>query len=247
MNTVPVRVALHGSRKEMLRDVQSAINDVRLWQRTPLRNIQAACGELVRAQSQSKGDGEVEESGGLFDTLFIYQARPGTDDGVERQKLYDSIGGSSSVEFPVAVEMEAVSDELILRAACKGSVMDRRGTEMVLEKMDKILATLAKDSDAPTVAFSGHQASVCGLDWIALASEKQGEDLASKKPEQVLPAELKEGLSPVAFEIREALAQVAKVPAESISPTTSIENVGIDSISAIKVTALLRKQGVKLA
>ncbi|KAI6829033.1 peptide synthetase [Hortaea werneckii] len=248
MNTVPVRAALHGSRKEMLRDVQSAINDVRLWQRTPLRSIQAACGELVRAQSQSKGDGDVDASGGLFDTLFIYQARPDADDGVERQKLYDSIGGSSSVEFPVAVEMEAVSDELILRAACKGSVMDRRGTEVILEKMDKLLATLIKDADPPTVAFSEHQASVCGLEWITLASEKQGEDLASKMPEQVLAPETSEAtLSPVAVKIREALAQVAKVPAESISPTTSIENVGIDSISAIKVTALLRKQGVKLA
>ncbi|KAI7437587.1 peptide synthetase [Hortaea werneckii] len=248
MNTVPVRAALHGSRKEMLRDVQSAINDVRLWQRTPLRTIQGACSESVRVQSQRNGDGDGDASGGLFDTLFIYQARPDADGGAEKQKLYDSIGGSSSVEFPVAVEMEAVSDEMILRAACKGSVIDQRGTEVILEKMDNILATLVKDPGAPTVAFSGPQASVCGMDWITLASEKPAEDPASKTPEQGLVPEAEERtLSPVAVKIREALAQVAKVSAESISPTTSIENVGIDSISAIKVTALLRKQGVKLA
>ena len=248
MNTVPVRAALHGSRKEMLRDAQSVINDMRLWQRTPLRTIQAACAESVRVQSQSNGYGDGEASSGLFDTLFIYQARPDADGGAEKQKLYDSIGGSSSVEFPVAVEMEAVSDVMIMRAACKGSVMDQRGTEMILEKMDKILATLVKDPGAPTVAFSGPQASVCGMDWITLASEKSAEDPASKKPEQGLAPETEEGtLPPVAVKIREALAQVAKVPAQSISPTTSIENVGIDSISAIKVTALLRKQGVKLA
>ncbi|KAI7241594.1 peptide synthetase, partial [Hortaea werneckii] len=248
MNTVPVRAALHGSRKEMLRDVQSAINDMRLWQRTPLRTTQAACAESVRVQSQSNGYGDGDASGGLFDTLFIYQARPDADGGAEKQKLYDSIGGSSSVEFPVAVEMEAISDVMIMRAACKGSVMDQRGTEVILEKMDKILATLVQDPGAPTVAFFGPQASVCGMDWITLASEKPAEDPASKKPEQGLAPETEEGtLSPVAVKIREALAQVAKVPAQSISPTTSIENVGIDSISAIKVTALLRKQGVKLA
>ncbi|KAI7236424.1 peptide synthetase [Hortaea werneckii] len=248
MNTVPVRAALHGSRKEMLRDVQSAINDVRLWQRTPLRSIQAACADSVRIQSQSKGDGDAAAGGGLFDTLFIYQARPDAEEGAERQKLHESIGGSSSVEFPVAVEMEVTRDEMVLRAACKGSVMDQRGTEGILEKMDKILATLVKDSGAPTVAFSGPQASVCGLDLITLASEKQDEDSAVTKPESMLVPETEETtLSPVAGQIREALAQVAKVPAESISPTTSIENVGIDSISAIKVTALLRKQGVKLA
>lgn len=248
MNTVPVRAALHGSRQEMLRNVQSAINDMRLWQRTPLRNIQAACADSVRIQSQSKGDGDAVTGGGLFDTLFIYQARPDSDDGAERQKLYESIGGSSSVEFPVAVELEVVRDEVLLRAACKGSAMDQRGTEGILEKMDKILATLVKDSNAPTVAFSGPQASVCGLELITLASEKQDEDSAAKKPESMLVPEKEEtALSPVAGKIRQALAQVAKVPAESISPTTSIENVGIDSISAIKVTALLRKQGVKLA
>ncbi|KAI7202815.1 peptide synthetase, partial [Hortaea werneckii] len=198
--------------------------------------------------SQRNGDGDGDASGGLFDTLFIYQARPDADGGAEKQKLYDSIGGSSSVEFPVAVEMEAVSDEMILRAACKGSVIDQRGTEVILEKMDNILATLVKDPGAPTVAFSGPQASVCGMDWITLASEKPAEDPASKTPEQGLVPEAEERtLSPVAVKIREALAQVAKVSAESISPTTSIENVGIDSISAIKVTALLRKQGVKLA
>ncbi|KAI7219379.1 peptide synthetase [Hortaea werneckii] len=248
MNTVPVRAALHGSRKEMLRDVQSAINDVRLWQRTPLRSIQAACADSVQVQWQSKGDGDGVAGGGLFDTLFIYQARPDADDGAERQKLYESIGGSSSVEFPVAVEMEVTRDEMVLRAACKGSVMDQRGTEGILEKMDKVLATLTKDTDAPTVAFSGPQTSVCGLDLITLASEKQEEESATKKPESVRVPETEEvTLSPVAGKIREALAQVAKVPAESISPTTSIENVGIDSISTIKVTALLRKQGVKLA
>ncbi|KAI7012005.1 peptide synthetase, partial [Hortaea werneckii] len=248
MNTVPVRAALHGSRKEMLRDVQSAINDMRLWQRTPLRSIQAACADSVRILSQSKGDGDAVAGGGLFDTLFIYQARPDSDDGAERQKLYESVGGSSSVEFPVAVELEAVRDEILLRAACKGSAMDQRGAEEILEKMDKVLATLAKDSDAPTVTFSGPQASVCGLDLITLASEKNDEDSVAKNSESMLVPEKEEvTLSPVAGKIREALAQVAKVPAESISPTTSIENVGIDSISAIKVTALLRKQGVKLA
>ncbi|GAB1738581.1 hypothetical protein NU219Hw_g3383t1 [Hortaea werneckii] len=248
MNTVPVRAALHGSRKEMLRGVQSAINDVRLWQRTPLRSIQAACADSVRIQSQTKGDGDAVAGGGLFDTLFIYQARPDAEDSAERQKLYESIGGSSSVEFPVAVEMELVRDEILLRAACKGSVMDQRGTEEILEKMDKVLAALVKDTDAPTVAFSGPQASVCGLDMIELASEKQEKDSVAEKPESVIVPETEEmALSPVAGQIREALAQVAKVPAESISPTTSIENVGIDSISAIKVTALLRKQGVKIA
>ncbi|RMY24915.1 hypothetical protein D0865_16364 [Hortaea werneckii] len=126
--------------------------------------------------------------------------------------------------------------------------MDQRGTEGILEKMDKVLATLIKDADAPTVAFSGPQASVCGLDLMTLASETKDEDSAAKKPESTLVPETEEvTLSPVAGKIREALAQVAKLPAESISPATSIENVGIDSISAIKVTALLRKQGVKLA
>ncbi|KAK6395688.1 hypothetical protein LTR65_010708 [Meristemomyces frigidus] len=241
MNTVPVRATLHGSRLDMVKYMQGMITDMRPYQQTPLRTIQAACSDVVQRDTS-------EEGGSLFDTLFIYQHRPEAAHD-ETQSLYESTGGSSSVEYPVAVEIEAVADQLLLRAACKGSVMDEPGTRRLLENVDNVLNSIVNSSDKPTVSFSESEVSICGLPWFQLPSES-GKRLdtgnASEERGDVADSDRSE-LSPVAGSIREALAQVARIPSESIAPGASIESIGIDSISAIKVAALLRKQDIALS
>ncbi|KAK5125699.1 hypothetical protein LTR85_011973 [Meristemomyces frigidus] len=241
MNTVPVRAALHGSRSDMLRYMQSIINDMHPYQQTPLRTIKAACPEIVQKDSSTGG-------GSLFDTLFIYQHRPESSQD-NTQPLYESTGGSSSVEYPVAVEIETVADQLLLRTACKSSVLDRGGTERLLDHVDCVLSTIVISSGEPTVSFSDSELSVCGLPWFQLPSD------VSKTDDATIVSEAGDGntdpldqeLSPDAVIIREALAQVAKIAPESIAPTASIESIGVDSISAIKVAALLRRQGISLS
>ncbi|KAK4570179.1 hypothetical protein LTR86_002259 [Recurvomyces mirabilis] len=232
MNTVPVRAALHGTRLEMLRAVQSSIDEMRPHQRTPLRTIQAVCSDAVDDRSGS----------GLFDTLFIYQNRPEALE-THTNPLYKSVGGSSSVEYPVAVEMEAVGDNMLMRCACKDNVLDQQGTYNLLNQLDAVLDSIVNTPTEPTVNFrEGGQISIGRLPAFTLTSNTTDKPVA--KP--IGPTNVQNGLSATALLIRETLAQVAKVSADSISPTATIETIGIDSISAIKVAAILRQKSVRL-
>ncbi|KAK5697898.1 NRPS protein [Elasticomyces elasticus] len=234
MNTVPMRTSLHGSRLDMLKYLQSTTDDMRAYQRTPLRTIQAAC---VQAGSLPAGRR-------LFDTLFIYQHRPeATSNGEE--PLYDSIGGNSSVEYPVAVEMEVLGDEVLMRAACKSSVLDEQGTVDLLQYLDEVLSAIVEHPAEPTVSFNESEASICGLPAFVLESQEDATDASQPISDADTMQETQE-LSETACSIRETLAQVARLPIDDVPPTAAIESLGIDSISAIKVATLLRRQGISL-
>jgi aryl carrier-like protein len=235
MNTVPMRVSLHGSGEEMLRDVQNAINQVRPFQRTPLRAIQAACSGVVSHQTSDTA---------LIDTLFIYQQGPEQTVG-EEVALYKSVDAISDVEFPVAVEVEVVNEHFIIRAACKNYALDQQGAEALLERYDRVLEFLVSHADKATVEFSDSQVSICGL-----APFKQYSNISSSQS-MIFDSTDSEGEheeeSPVVQTICEALAQVSKMSADDVSSNATIESIGIDSISAIKVTAILRKMDVHIS
>ena len=238
MNTVPLRAVLYGRRSEMLKYMQSVIDDARPYQRTPLRTIQAVATKVDQR-------GEQYGLGGLFDTLFIYQHRPDTA-AYSVEPLYDSIGGSSSVEYPVAVELEAVAGQLIVRAACKSNVLDEHGTAELLARYDDILASIIASPEQATVQFITEDlVSVCGLPSISLDATTTQTTNTLDHVSEIDSTEAVE-LSPTAQTVRQILAQVAKVSSEDIAPSATIESIGIDSISAIKVAALLRKSNVVL-
>ncbi|KAM0721188.1 hypothetical protein Q7P37_003475 [Cladosporium fusiforme] len=236
MNTVAMRATLHGTRREMLKHMQDINTDVLAYQRTPLRFIQSAAASVVRSDASDR-------SNGLFDTLFVYQHRPDTSDQPNKP-LYESVGGSSSIEYPVAVEVEAVDGNLVFRAACKESVLDHNGTQELLQRLDQVFVTIISSPDEPTISFQGTQASICGLP----SAKFNEDDLAgSEVIDESFSNDQTIDSSDESTVIKDALSQVSKTPPEELSATSTIESIGIDSISAIKVIALLRKQGVKLS
>ncbi|PPJ55288.1 hypothetical protein CBER1_04278 [Cercospora berteroae] len=239
MNTVPARVTLHGSASQMLRDVQDNINAMRQHQRTPLRHIQSACADLLQSSKSRPKQG-------LFDTLFMYQSRGEMNDEAT-EALYESAIADANVEYPVAVEAEAVGDKLVLRAACKSSVLDAEGTQLLLERFDTVLSFLASDQERPTVDFSGDDVSICGLPPFTLRSEALSRQ--TTREQYIIDDSDEESEDDIAVieAIRSALAQVAKMPMEDVPSHATIQSIGIDSISAIKVASLLRKQSIKLS
>lgn len=237
MNTIPIRATLHGTRREMAKHMQDVSTDVLPFQRTPLRHIQkVSAANIVRSEATN-------DSNALFDSLFIFQHRP---DSASEQKrtLYESVGGSSNIEYPVAVEIESLDEHMVLRAACKHVVLDHNGAQGLLKTFDHILSAIIHTPNEPTVSFLGSKASICGLPAIhiemgpanGIPSAQEGQDV-SETPTSSIEA----------GKIRDALCQVSKTPPGELSASSTIESIGIDSISAIKVVALLRKQGVKLS
>lgn len=84
MNTIAVRSIIHGSAKEMLQDMQDSCVYATQFQHFPLRKVQAA----------GRGNGKK-----LFDSLFILQKKPSLHPNTA--KLYESVGGDSSVEVSI--------------------------------------------------------------------------------------------------------------------------------------------------
>jgi amino acid adenylation domain-containing protein len=236
MNTVPMRASLHGTRQDMVKHMQDVNTDALAYQRTPLRYIQRAAAGVLRSDAAS--DRNV-----LFDTLFIYQHRPEATDQ-QQNDLYESVGGSSNIEYPIAVEMEAVGERIVLRAACKHIVLDDDGAKKLLQTFDQVLNAIIRAPKELTVKFINSKASICGLPAIQIntkateQSPKHGKDGSE---------DLEMAWSIEAATIRDALCQVSRTPPGELSDSSTIESIGIDSISAIKVVALLRKQGVKIS
>lgn len=224
MNTVAIRAVLHGSRLEMLQYVQDNFSSIKQWQHYPLRKASASAGA----------------QGKLFDGLFIYQ-KSVQQDPTFGEELYHSIESQSDVEYPLCVEMEVVNEKLVWRCAVKEEVMDHKDTQILLSRLDQVLRNIMQSPEGPTIESTMHGTSSCGFPVFEVACADATE--VDNADEQSSPALL----SGTATQIRNVLASVAQIPEHTIEPGMSIFHVGLDSISAIKVSAILRKQGIALS
>ena len=238
MNTVPLRAILHDSIRQMLQYVQGMMNDALKFQKTSLRSIQAACSDVVHRESSSI-------SNELFDNLFIYH-HTSKSNADHREPLYESVDDNANISYPLAMEIEGVGDALIIRAACKDPILDHEGAIKLLHKYDQVLDSIVNAPDQAAVQFHGATVSVCGLP--SFEPERQleigrGSDLVNKSVDNGG----NDTNRSTAYAIRSTLARVARIPENEIGLRDTIESIGIDSISAIKVVATLREGGINLS
>jgi aryl carrier-like protein len=230
MNTVAIRMFLHGSRIELLRDVQDNFANIRQYQHFPLR--------IAQRFAASPGTA-------LLDTLFIYQKSPDSSSDT-LEPLYESIGGSSDVEYLVCTEMEVVDNGLIWRCATHDAALDEAGTAELLDRFDLVLKNILDLPNEPVIDIGGEGTSICGL-----PSYPDQETLVLR-PDQLedegVPTNGSSSTwSSTELTIRDVLSAVAKIPQDEISKSITLFHLGLDSISAIKVSSLLRKQDVHLS
>ncbi|KAI9884044.1 MAG: NRPS [Watsoniomyces obsoletus] len=230
MNTVAIRSIIHGTRKEMLRYMTELNAHIAPYQHCPLRI----------AQSSAKVDGR-----GLFNTIFIVQKRPDIVSD-EMEPLYTLCGGEAETEYPVNVEMEAVKDGFVWRGTADNSALDEDGLDKLLNQLDYVMGSLITSPDLPTVQFVESRGVVlCDLPPIEI---KYNQDLIGKKTPDAIEGALESTheWTEEAKSIRSVLSQVSKILEADIRNDQTIYHLGLDSISAIKVSALLRKRGIQL-
>ncbi|KAM0236533.1 hypothetical protein ACHAPO_005165 [Fusarium lateritium] len=226
MNTVALRCILHGSAAEFLRYLEENMADIRDFQHYPLR----------KAQSAVKVDGQ-----DLFNTLFILQRSPVFSDTADRP-LFTSVEASSSTEYPLCVEAEAVSDSLVWRLALQPQCSWNGDPQSLLETLDSVMGFLLKSNDPGILSFSERGVSICGTPPVALSESIIHEDASSSYSSRDEKAEWNQN----ELGIREVLHLVSSVPISSIKLSDNLYHLGLDSISAIKVSSLLRKAGIDL-
>jgi ferricrocin synthase len=234
MNTVPVRAVLHGSVSNFLRHMQDNMAGVGQFQHFPLRKIQA----LSKAYQ-----------GSLFNTLFIMQKNrtvtPETTGSGDEQVLMRSVESSSAVDYLVCVEMEASGQNVVWRIACDNGNLPADETNRLLEDIEHVLEYLINSADKDLLQFSGSGVSVCGLSKFQPHKTTM---LVEKEPVVNQLGDLREdgGWSDAEESIRQVLAGMSGIEGTSIRKNHNLYHLGLDSISAIKVSSALRKQGIQL-
>ncbi|KAI3397297.1 hypothetical protein diail_11029 [Diaporthe ilicicola] len=234
MNTVPVRAVLYGSVSAFLRYMQDNMTGVSQFQNLPLRKIQA----LVQDRRAS-----------LFNTLFILQKSSAETKGKTRAEtgrpLMKSIESSSAVDYPVCVELEISGDDLVWRTACDNGYLSTNDTNQLLEELEQVLKYLISSPDSDILKFSDDGVSVCGLPSFQTKGTTTSEQAQELK--QLGTAGQEEKWSDLEVTIRHVLAGMSGVEETSIRKSHNIYHLGLDSISAIKASSALRRQGVNIS
>ncbi|KAF5981755.1 hypothetical protein FCOIX_4096 [Fusarium coicis] len=225
MNTIALRCILHGSVSEFLRYLEENMIDIRDSQQYPLR----------KAQSATKLNGQ-----DLFNTLFILQKSPVAESS--DRPLFTSIEASSATEYPLCVEAEAMSDTLLWRLALQPQYVWDGGPETIFETLDAVMDFLIQPGSQEILSFEEDGVSICGMAPVILGDGSSDVPVDSTD----LPSEEDREFSQNETEIRNILHQVSDVPLASIRISDNLYHLGLDSISAIKVSSLLRKIGINL-
>jgi aryl carrier-like protein len=228
MNTVPFRVFVHGSAGGMLQYNHENMSEIRQFQHFPLRKAQALAKEA---------------EGRLFDSLFLYQVRPDIG-AIEGPMLYESVGGSSDVEYPVCVELEALGNNIIWRVACEDNIFDDQGTTDLLTQLDSTMNFLVEGPNDSVLSFSDDDVQICNLPPF---STSERSELFPKEDQSIATSANETELTVTEHKIRSVFSAVSGTPEEQISKHSTLFHIGLDSISAIKVSALLRKQSISLS
>jgi len=224
-----------GNRAKILKAAHDTMVDLSEHQHFSLRNA------LRIARAQHQGDQ-------LFDTLFTFQKLPTLDEG--SPVLYDEYNDNEngiSPPYPINVEFEGHESGIRWTIAVQEGLMGQEFLLELVNKLNKIMFSIMNGPAEQLIRHTGEGASICGLPPITLGSRKS---LSSSEP--VETGTQKNSItsprdwSPLETQIRGVLAKVSKIDQEQITKSIGFYHLGLDSVSAIKVSNMLKRAGIKL-
>ncbi|KAI1112249.1 putative non-ribosomal peptide synthetase [Nemania sp. NC0429] len=231
MNTVPLRLALHGTVTEFLEYAQDIMSNVIEFQHTPLRDVQRL----------TRGHGD-----GLFNTIFLLQNSRDTHTG--SSSFFKSTHSVSAVDYPLCAELELDGNDAFWRIACDSNYMNPQDVESLGASLETVLDYYARDVNKQVLIFDsrGSQTvSICGLEPVTFKPELQEQDNGSLAIEDTSQHAIS---SPRRYDILlSVLSDLSKIEQQEIDPRLSIFHIGLDSISAIKASSMLRKRGLEIS
>lgn len=135
--------------------------------------------------------------------------------------------------------MEIHGDNLDWRTACENLVFDEEGSADLLQRLESTLQYILKSPESLTVQLTGHDMVICDLPPVHIdISRHETTDSLVETPEI---SSSEEAWTNTESTIRKILSDVSRVPEKDIGRQQTVFNLGLDSISVIKVTSLLRK------
>ncbi|KAF5856241.1 hypothetical protein ETB97_007674 [Aspergillus alliaceus] len=225
-NTVAQRVSFEPkflSNRAMALRLQQLTTEAQEYQHAPLRVVQNCLRKAGALKSTS-----------LFDTLFVFQKSADFVGSIlEEQQIwrpYETHDYTTQVEYKLNVEVDHFRDGIVVNASCNGLYMSQSALNDFLNNF--------------AIAFKDiiQQPTRCAT----VVPERLGElplRLSLEAPQGHLPED-SDAPTHEAI-VKSVLADVSGVPINSITPTTSIFSIGLDSLSAIRIASICRSKGLK--
>lgn len=225
-NTVAQRVSFEPtflSNREMAQRVQQLTAESQVFQHAPLKDVQKALRQEHGMNAAS-----------LFDTLFVFQKSAdlttGTLDEQQIWRPFETDGYAAQAEHKLNFEVDHGQEAIVVSASCGGRYMCQQALD---EFMMNFCTAFQDIIDHPTRCATAAPEQLGGLPLrLSQAKEPERGDTESDAPAHELI-------------VRDVLAEVAGVPVDSIMPSTSIYNIGLDSLSAIRIASICRSRGLK--
>lgn len=225
-NTVAQRVTIEPkflSNRALVQRLQQHTTDAQAHQHASLRTIQ----NTLR-QSGQLGSSQ------LFDALFVFQKSAAlSDTSLNKQDIWVPFEADDYVvdaEYKLNIEVDHAPDGIVLTATSNGLYIDQQMLDNLIRGFDTVFCDIVEHPTRSSTTMPQ------GLGDLPLKRDlEKDEGILSHSSE----APAHEGT------IRSVLAEVAGVPVEDIKPTTSIFNLGLDSLSAIRIASICRGKGLK--
>ncbi|KAL2444536.1 Nonribosomal peptide synthase sidC [Exophiala dermatitidis] len=235
-NTVLFRPMIHkySTKHQMLKGIHTAAVQVSEYQQFPLRD----------ALRYARGERPVSE---FFDSLFTYQKLPESQKGT--QALYEEVVPVETTikpPYPINLEFEAQGDALVWTLALQAGIAEKSFGEELLQQLESVLSSLVTAPEDPLFENDQSGVSICGLPSVQLSTQDGEDNCDYKAPVESKTNGDHELWTPKETTIREVLSQVSGTNPEKIKKTTGIFHLGLDSVSAIKVAGLLKRNGLRL-
>jgi ferricrocin synthase len=226
-NTVPFRVSL----RDQLLTNQAAVHRAHAVYAGSLDYQHASLAEVQRVWRGTTSDSNAQ----LIDSIFVYSKVP-TKQQMLTQDLFGEPLNSDKApvpsEYAINFEVEHTSEDVVARTSSTAP------TETIQQLLDNFYTAFYDLVDNPS--------------RFATAFPEQLRQLPSAKKHDFTPnvGEVhfdEKATSKFADTIRQAMAEVAEVPAQKISLHSSIYQFGIDSIAGIQIASRCRKAGVPVS
>lgn len=195
-----------------------------------LRSIHA--NNLAALEWQHASLRDIQSETGLFDlwdSIFVFQPLK----SMYSSPLWSLLNPDefqANVQYPLNCEFHEMDDGFSVTLACLSNIMDLESLDHEMSRLEAFLGTIVSQPNAKAVAdvpFDGRK--------LPLYSNVQTTSIAPRRRVDHLPPALVN-----------VLISVAKCTVDRLDPDRPIAAIGIDSITAIRLSAKCREAGIAL-
>lgn len=236
-NTVVLRACIEPqmAKHDVLQKFHNLIMDMFEYQRFPL----------------SKALGLAQKHGsGLFNTLFTFQRTP-TMEANQKSLVEEVDSGDHEVSPPYAINVEVQEKDgrLSWTIAIQQGVMSAERLENVFDALDHVLESLITLQDGNVFEERDSDMSICGLPSFKVQQKvASSHEMSLARSPAFSEVDQSANLewSDVESQIRNVFSEVSGTDLADMTRSTSLYHLGLDSVSAIRISGLLKASGLKV-